>query len=39
MQTPTSDEVTKLLRAWNDGDLAAIEKLMPLVDDELRRIE
>ncbi len=30
-------EVTKLLRAWSAGDAAALEKLLPLVYDELRR--
>jgi len=30
--------VTGLLRAWRDGDQAALEALMPLVHDELRRI-
>jgi len=31
-------EVTRLLIAWNDGDRAAVERLMPLVYAELRRI-
>ncbi|MEM9599186.1 MAG: sigma-70 family RNA polymerase sigma factor [Acidobacteriota bacterium] len=31
-------EVTRLLLAWSDGDEAALERLMPLVTDELRRI-
>jgi len=31
-------EVTVLLRAWRQGDEAALEALMPLVHDELRRI-
>lgn len=30
-------DVTALLQAWNQGDLAAREQLMPLVYDELRR--
>ena len=30
-------EVTRLLRAWSAGDAAALEKLLPLVYDELRR--
>jgi RNA polymerase sigma factor (TIGR02999 family) len=30
--------VTQLLRAWNQGEDAALERLMPLVYDELRRI-
>jgi RNA polymerase sigma-70 factor, ECF subfamily len=31
-------EVTRLLIAWNEGDQAAVERLMPLVYAELRRI-
>jgi RNA polymerase sigma factor (TIGR02999 family) len=31
-------EVTVLLRAWREGDDAALDALMPLVHDELRRI-
>lgn len=30
--------VTQLLKAWNEGDQTALEKLMPLVLDELRRL-
>jgi RNA polymerase sigma factor (TIGR02999 family) len=30
--------VTQLLKAWNEGDQSALEKLMPLVLDELRRL-
>jgi RNA polymerase sigma-70 factor, ECF subfamily len=30
--------VTTLLRAWSDGDAAALEGLTPLVDAELRRL-
>lgn len=37
MSTPTSD-VTKLLQDWNQGDAAALEKLIPLVFDDLRQI-
>jgi RNA polymerase sigma-70 factor (ECF subfamily) len=29
---------TELLRAWGDGDAAALEQLVPLVHDELRRL-
>lgn len=29
--------ITRLLRAWSDGDQQAIDKLMPLVYDELHR--
>lgn len=31
-------EITALLRAWNGGDAAALEKLTPLVYQELRRL-
>jgi RNA polymerase sigma factor (TIGR02999 family) len=31
-------EITKLLRAWSDGDQEALNKLMPLVSDELKKI-
>ena len=31
-------EVTVLLRAWREGDETALDALMPLVHDELRRI-
>jgi len=31
-------EVTQLLRAWRDGDQRALDKLMPLIYDELKRI-
>jgi len=31
-------EVTQLLLAWSDGDNSALEKLIPLVYDELRRL-
>ena len=31
-------EVTQLLAAWGDGDQAALDQLVPLVHDELRRI-
>jgi RNA polymerase sigma factor (TIGR02999 family) len=30
--------VTQLLQAWSEGDQAALEKLMPLVYDELHRL-
>jgi RNA polymerase sigma factor (TIGR02999 family) len=32
-----SHDVTELLRAWNDGDLCARDRLVPLVYQELRR--
>src|SRR6185503_6368789 len=31
-------EITDLLKAWSNGDTQALEKLVPLVDDELRKI-
>ncbi|MGH9941887.1 MAG: sigma-70 family RNA polymerase sigma factor [Pyrinomonadaceae bacterium] len=31
-------EVTQLLLAWNQGDEAALDKLIPLVSEELRRL-
>jgi RNA polymerase sigma factor (TIGR02999 family) len=31
-------EVTRLLLAWNDGDESALEKLVPLIYQELRRL-
>jgi RNA polymerase sigma factor (TIGR02999 family) len=36
--TVSPQEVTQLLAAWRDGDQEALDKLMPLVYDELRRI-
>lgn len=34
----TSHEVTQLLLAWSAGDKAALDRLMPLVYDELHRL-
>ena len=34
----TQGDVTRLLLAWTDGESAALEQLMPLVEGELRRI-
>jgi RNA polymerase sigma-70 factor (ECF subfamily) len=31
-------ELTQLLIDWSNGDRAALDKLMPLIDDELRRL-
>ena len=31
-------EITELLQAWSKGDAEALEKLLPLVDHELRRL-
>ncbi len=36
--TSSSHEVTQLLIDWSKGDPAALDRLMPLVYDELRRI-
>jgi len=36
--TPASQDLTQLLAAWSDGNQAALEKLLPLVNAELRRL-
>ena len=36
--TISSGRVTRLLRAWGDGDENALQELMPLVFQELRRL-
>jgi hypothetical protein len=33
-----SHELTELLVAWSDGDEAALDRLAPLVQSELRRL-
>lgn len=33
-----SNDVTRLLQAWREGDAAALESLLPLVYDELHRL-
>jgi RNA polymerase sigma factor (TIGR02999 family) len=38
MTTPAPSELTQLLVDWRRGDKAALDKLMPLVYQELRRI-
>jgi RNA polymerase sigma factor (TIGR02999 family) len=38
MSPPTQAQITDLLIAWGDGDQAALERLFPLVYDELRRV-
>jgi RNA polymerase sigma factor (TIGR02999 family) len=35
---PSKVEVTRLLRAWGDGNRGALEKLIPLVENELHRL-
>jgi RNA polymerase sigma factor (TIGR02999 family) len=37
MKTPSPGALTKLLKAWSRGDVAARDQLLPLVYDELRR--
>jgi RNA polymerase sigma factor (TIGR02999 family) len=36
--TKSSTQITQLLLAWGQGDEAALERLMPLVYDELRKV-
>jgi RNA polymerase sigma factor (TIGR02999 family) len=38
--TPAADifETTRLLKAWREGDETALERLVPLVDAEMRRL-
>ena len=38
MPAPSPLQVTQLLRAWGQGEDAALEKLLPVVHQELRRI-
>ena len=38
MTAPAEQGVTELLRAWSDGDQQALEKLTPLVYQELHRV-
>ena len=38
METPSTQEITQLLVAWNNGDAAALEQLTPLVHTELHRL-
>src|SRR5580658_10201806 len=35
---PDNGEVSGLLRAWSDGDRGALDRLTPIVYDELRRL-
>jgi RNA polymerase sigma factor (TIGR02999 family) len=35
---PPPSEITRLLIAWSDGDQAALERLLPLIERELHRI-
>jgi RNA polymerase sigma factor (TIGR02999 family) len=38
MTTTSSHEITQLLLAWSDGDQTALDRLVPLVHGELRRL-
>lgn len=38
MPTSTAPDITELLLAWNRGERAALDELMPLVVAELRRV-
>src|SRR4030095_3860809 len=38
MTTASPHEVTQLLIAWSNGNQAALDRLMPLVDRELHRL-
>src|SRR5215470_11468474 len=38
VKTPPCGEVSGLLRAWSDGDQRALERLTPIVYDELHRL-
>jgi len=35
---PAGGEISTLLRAWSDGDQSALDRLTPIVYDELRRL-
>jgi hypothetical protein len=38
MMQGASQDITELLLAWNGGDEQALDRLMPLVHDELHRL-
>jgi len=38
LEPPPHAEVSTLLQAWSDGDKSALDKLVPIVYDELRRL-
>ena len=38
MTQPQTQRVTQLLIDWSNGDQSAFDKLMPLIDEELRRL-
>lgn len=35
---PVKQDVTALLQAWHEGDTSALDRLLPIVYDELRRV-
>ena len=39
MAVPSTREITQLLVAWNNGDVAALEQLTPLVQVELHHLD
>src|ERR687893_2962229 len=38
MRKPSSDDITGLLLAWGSGDKAALDRVIPVVYQELRRL-
>jgi len=38
VEIPATTDVTSLLLAWSDGDSSALDRLVPLVHQELRRL-
>jgi len=38
VETPSSNEITELLLAWGNGDADALDKLIPIVYQELHRL-
>ena len=38
MAAPSPQDVTQLLEAWSNGEQEALERLTPLVYDELHRL-
>jgi RNA polymerase sigma factor (TIGR02999 family) len=38
METPDSAEITDLLKAWTGGDRTALDRLTPIIYEELRRM-
>jgi len=38
MEEPVAQEITRILREWTGGDQSALERLTPMVFDELHRI-